>query len=137
MAGDCFVSDVRICPRCEGTGCVPLAPWLQETADLIRLSAKTPGYIADKLKISQQAANNRLKKLVDYGLLTRRGVPLSEGGRTFLYRRSLDRLVCAEPTADSGIMYQGPQVTLPSQEVSGRLPSTEQLMNNSAGSVAE
>lgn len=77
------------CPRCKGSGTQPLTPWLQEVYDLIRLSGKTPGYIADKLGITDQAANNRLKKLMDAGLLERKPVRLPGGGLSYNYRRTI------------------------------------------------
>lgn len=81
----------RPCPRCGGKGTIPLAPWLEDVLRLIRVSAKTPGYIADKLGISASTANNRLHKLVSLGLVERgREVPVPGGGRTYLYRKSLE-----------------------------------------------
>lgn len=77
----------RPCPRCNGTGQEPLPPHLQETYDLIRYSAKTAGFVADRLGVSDPAANNRLKELVALGLLQRKRAVMRGGGNLYLYRR--------------------------------------------------
>lgn len=52
----------------------------------------TPTHVAKHLGISVQAANNRLRKLYDRGLLNREKVKVEGGGRAFHYRLTLEAL---------------------------------------------
>lgn len=50
---------------------------------------RTAFELARRLRVTQQAANNRLRKLYDLGLVNRRHVPIPGGGREFTYELAL------------------------------------------------
>lgn len=75
----------RTCQTCNGTGQVELEPGLARVIRLISVSGKTTPFISDKLGLTLPATNNRLRKLMDYGLVTRKRLDCE--GRLFIYRK--------------------------------------------------
>ncbi len=74
-----------LCPTCSGTGQAPLPPALQETLDVLPRRGKfTADDVHPKLPaIIGTAVNNRLRHLLQLGILTR-----ERAGKFWLYQRA-------------------------------------------------
>lgn len=77
--------EMRPCHVCDGTGEVQLEDYLADVLRICKVSEKSPQFVAEILDLTDQAANNLLKKLKHYGLVTRRAVKVEGGGRAFVY----------------------------------------------------
>lgn len=62
----------RICRRCRGSGREPLPPPYVEVVRLLRERPRTLGEVTSRLGIARQAAQNRLARLLNWRVVSRR-----------------------------------------------------------------